>query len=147
MAALLLAIGVGVVLSGSPRTPPQPGALSDATTADARRAVLAGLRDPESARFANVAVNGRGIVCGTINARNGFGGYTGAAGFYYDPSDRRAVIADLSGDWEAKGYQAVAFEAVGCSIGAEQQQALDAHRHLEASYARSEAAVKALRKN
>ncbi len=43
------------------------------------------LKDPDSAKFGNVIVvetekYGR-VVCGEVNAKNGFGGYTGSKGF------------------------------------------------------------------
>jgi hypothetical protein len=50
----------------------------------AEYAVRQTLRDPSSARFENVAVvrnAGSVAVCGAVNARNGFGGYAGAARF------------------------------------------------------------------
>lgn len=46
----------------------------------AEQSVRAQLRDPESAQFRNVRVirkPGSTAVCGEVNARNGFGGYTG----------------------------------------------------------------------
>ena len=45
------------------------------------------LRDPESARFEDIyAMNGshgKRSYCGYVNAKNGFGGYTGKAQFIY----------------------------------------------------------------
>lgn len=38
------------------------------------------LRDPSSADFRNLAITGRiapGVVCGEVNSKNGFGGYSG----------------------------------------------------------------------
>jgi len=43
----------------------------------AQRQVRAMLKDPDSAKFEFVA-SGRGFECGTVNAKNSFGGYTGA---------------------------------------------------------------------
>lgn len=73
---LLLAISAPVAAQA-----PKPPAV-----AAAEAAVRASLKDPESARFAEMRAltrpNARGepteVVCGTINAKNGFGGYTGA---------------------------------------------------------------------
>ena len=52
--------------------------------AQAEGAVTAGLRDPESASFAGVTVrpfmSGK-VVCGYVNARNGFGGMGGLTPF------------------------------------------------------------------
>ena len=42
----------------------------------AKQLVRARLRDPKSAEFRNVTTHGR-VVCGEVNARNGFGGMTG----------------------------------------------------------------------
>lgn len=42
------------------------------------------LRDPESAKFSNAIISrktGSPIVCGFVNSKNGFGGYTGAQRF------------------------------------------------------------------
>jgi hypothetical protein len=51
----------------------------------AENAIRAKLKDPESARFSDMirktTANARGeptdVVCGRVNAKNGFGGYTG----------------------------------------------------------------------
>lgn len=49
--------------------------------------VRATLKDPDSAQFRNVALflneSGTGRVCGEVNAKNSFGGYTGFEVFYY----------------------------------------------------------------
>lgn len=57
----------------------------------ARDKVTANLRDPESARFVGYSVHARAVcaegphdlVCGRVNAKNGFGGYTGAQSFAF----------------------------------------------------------------
>jgi hypothetical protein len=56
-----------------------------------KKAVLGKLRDPDSARFADMDVyddrtwKGRRVTvtCGSINAKNGFGGYAGPANFIF----------------------------------------------------------------
>lgn len=52
----------------------------------ARLAVLASARDPDSVKFDGLmhVVRPGEIVCGKVNARNGFGGYTGFRAFIYD---------------------------------------------------------------
>ena len=40
------------------------------------------LKDPESRRVLYDGAPGGGIVCGLVNAKNSFGGYTGAQPFY-----------------------------------------------------------------
>lgn len=47
----------------------------------AKEAVLAQLKDPDSAKFGKVVVKESGIVCGYVNAKNSLGGYTGEKGF------------------------------------------------------------------
>jgi len=70
---------------------------NDAQALDAaRRAVAAKLKDPESARFTDVSrrttPNARGeptdMVCGRVNAKNAFGGYTGGKPFAYFVADK-----------------------------------------------------------
>lgn len=57
-----------------------------ATVAKYRQAIADSLRDPESARFGSTRVvraeSGRDAVCGSVNARNAYGGYTGSDLFY-----------------------------------------------------------------
>lgn len=54
---------------------------SPAILAKYQRAVADSLRDPESARFTGTRVvrtpEGKDALCGMVNAKNGFGGYTG----------------------------------------------------------------------
>lgn len=52
-----------------------------AIVSDAHAVVLSRLKDPASAKFGEDRILGSGPdrrVCGTVNARNGFGGYAGA---------------------------------------------------------------------
>ena len=68
-----------------------PAAASDTAIVEAKSAMLAKLRDPQSAQFGtfthSTKPNANGIstdvVCGTVNAKNGFGGYIGAKPFAY----------------------------------------------------------------
>lgn len=58
---------------------------SDYLADAAEDAVRAELREPESAQFEAVhTYPSRNIVCGFVNARNGFGGYAGRSPFVYD---------------------------------------------------------------
>ena len=44
----------------------------------------ASLKDPDSAKFSNLTIDKLGIaLCGWVNAKNSFGGYTGATRFAY----------------------------------------------------------------
>jgi hypothetical protein len=67
---------------------------------DARAAIVKKLKDPESARFTDVRVNGE-AVCGLVNAKSAMGGYPGAHKFYYSIELKRAFIeggGDISTD-------------------------------------------------
>jgi hypothetical protein len=66
---------------------------------EAHAAVQATLRDPSSALFYDEAVIGTGksrTVCGNVNAKNGFGGYTGKSAFIYEEQSRVAKTASNS---------------------------------------------------
>jgi hypothetical protein len=95
---------------------PQAPAISDKQAfADARAAVLKTLRDPASAMFAAEfkrkivvpyltirmllieADEHTDIVCGTVNAKNGFGGYVGSHVFAYRVG-RGDVFLDAAGE-------------------------------------------------
>lgn len=86
----VLLLSVVVFVTGcvsQPTTPTRPPVTwtRDAATADeketAKAQVLKVLKDPDSARFGEIwalnGTNGHRTVCGYINARNSFGGYTG----------------------------------------------------------------------
>lgn len=58
----------------------------NAAIADAKKEIAKDLRDPESAQYRkeNAARMPRGfLVCGEINSKNGFGGYTGFKPFLF----------------------------------------------------------------
>jgi hypothetical protein len=61
-----------------------------------KAAILPKLRDPESARFdvpvAAKQPDGSVTACGTVNAKNGFGGYTGGKTYYATIKDGRADV-------------------------------------------------------
>ena len=64
----------------------------NALVAKAKVAIKKQLRDPESARFEILgfpkeSANG---VCGTVNAKNGFGGYAGAHPFLYSQANGKS---------------------------------------------------------
>jgi len=65
-----------------------------ATIADAARghiALKAKLRDPDSAKF-SLDLFKPGAVCGLVNAKNGFGGYTGPEAWLYLIQSRKALL-------------------------------------------------------
>lgn len=109
MRAVMVLVTTGLALAGcagpsavQPVAAVAAAPVDDATAlADAQRVVARKLRDPESARFAEVerrAKNMRGeaadIVCGRVNAKNAFGGYVGQRPFVYFVDRRDAVLAE-----------------------------------------------------
>jgi hypothetical protein len=62
---------------------------------EAQSAVRQSLRDPESAQFrgAGFAYPDQGMVCGSVNAKNGFGGYSGFQKYVYRRG-KGVIIAD-----------------------------------------------------
>lgn len=61
---------------------------------DAKKAVLAALKDPDSAKFGKFSLagefQGSQAACLTVNAKNSYGGYTG---------DSEAILAKMEGKW------------------------------------------------
>ncbi|MDD3467904.1 MAG: hypothetical protein PHE67_12210 [Campylobacterales bacterium] len=57
---------------------------STALYARAQIAVEKSLKDPDSAKFSNIKVFDNNTVCGEVNAKNSFGGYTGGTLFVWD---------------------------------------------------------------
>ncbi|CAM5658664.1 hypothetical protein MAUB1S_11469 [Mycolicibacterium aubagnense] len=58
--------------------------LSSAQETSVREAVTSALKDPDSVKFGGLAASANGtsiLVCGTVNAKNGFGGYSGRVPF------------------------------------------------------------------
>jgi hypothetical protein len=56
---------------------------------DAQMAIKGQLRDPDSAEFSDFQLgewNGQKAVCGSVNAKNGHGGYSGFHSFVYTSS-------------------------------------------------------------
>lgn len=79
---------VGGIANGGP--PPIDRKANEAIFAQveaearARKIVRTMLKDPDSAKFGDIFFGRHGTVCGTVNAKNAFGGYTGAQVFTID---------------------------------------------------------------
>lgn len=102
---------LGAMLSACAATTPvavQPASMSSQSASFAQAAVAQTLRDPYSAQFANLqqfqTSNGDTIVCGQVNARNGFGGYAGYFQFYtrFQGSQLKAIQVDTSQTYMAR---------------------------------------------
>jgi hypothetical protein len=86
----------------------------------AKQTVEAGLRDSGSAEFRNIKVfnhgTGRFVVCGEVNARNGFGGMTGYKRFFSMGGDPIIEGTDFGSDyglaWTAATCDQTAYRSV-----------------------------------
>lgn len=62
---------------------------------DARKSVIASLKDPDSAKFGKFAIagqkDGNPTACLAVNAKNSYGGYTG---------EQTAMLVKVSGEWQ-----------------------------------------------
>lgn len=91
-AGCLLAAAQGLAQGEwSPRVSPAPPTKERTPGPDfaaAQALVRSRLRDPESARFGKVWAGRQGAVCGYVNARNAFGGYTGQQPWVLPPAGR-----------------------------------------------------------
>jgi len=76
-----------------------PIKLSSAQIDAIKRHVRSSLKDPESARFGEMGAvktkDGETIICGRVNAKNSYGGYTGMTTFMgsYDKKGPHVVVA------------------------------------------------------
>jgi hypothetical protein len=108
---------------------PAPVDPKEEAVSNAREAILLMLKDPNSAEFRQVEMGSKGSVCGLVNAKNSFGGFSGFSAFYYKIQTSEAYIHDSNQDWGGKGIDAEVFAEQGCTIGSEQAKALEV-RHL-----------------
>lgn len=65
----------------------------------AKNSVTERMKDPESVRFGEV-VNRGGTVCGYVNAKNSFGGYSGDNAFVYDSSSKIVILRGQSQNFD-----------------------------------------------
>ncbi len=111
-AGIVLFIVVEPLLAPEPKAPPaavlatvakpsvqQPSAPPPEPFPEARKAIVRTLKDPGSAKFGRLfqgrGMSGNETVCGEVNAKNGFGGYTGMTPFvYFVESDSVELITD-----------------------------------------------------
>lgn len=63
-------------------------------------AIASRLRDPDSRKIEITSLPEAGLVCGTYNAKNGYGGYAGSAPFYatFDASGNFYSLVMLTAD-------------------------------------------------
>jgi hypothetical protein len=101
-------IGVVVVFFAAysiyaPSTPPQPVGSSGSSSPTQNMSYMlveqdkikSRLKDSDSAEFRNVFVSSKYAVCGEVNAKNSFGGYTGFVRFI-SGGDMQVVESDMA---------------------------------------------------
>lgn len=79
---IAFALAACAPVESTPKQPPgTPVGLSGQDVKTVQAGVRAGMKDPDSARFGAMAAakdnTGKVTVCGYVNGRNSFGGYTG----------------------------------------------------------------------
>lgn len=87
----------------TPSTPPQPDVRAANTPVVQNMSYMlveqdkikSRLKDPDSAEFRNVFVSSKYAVCGEVNAKNSFGGYTGFVRFI-SGGDMQVVESDMA---------------------------------------------------
>ena len=72
-----------------------------------KKHVLNQLKDPDSAKFRNIYVIDKSLVCGEVNAKNSYGGYNGFT-FYYtlvmaDNGQLETVLRNPDGKYNIGG--------------------------------------------
>lgn len=82
----------------------------EARAEEARNAVKAILKDPESAQFRNLYTKSIGgklvgsvVVCGEVNAKNSYGGYIGFTRFYQAKPGEAATLWSTE-SWENSSF-------------------------------------------
>lgn len=76
--------------------------------AEAKKAVLANLKDPDSAKFGKFTRVNEERACLTVNAKNSMGGYVGDQQAFLNKADGKweAYFMDVSHDWCIERMQA-----------------------------------------
>lgn len=112
--AIIAAAGAAITVSTA-------GALEGAQEEVVKSTIAAMLRDPDSAKFSSISSaqqsDGDVIVCGAVNAKNGFGGYVGATPFVgkLHPSGEFTLTKMASESWEFENIESLC-RSYGASI-------------------------------
>ncbi len=69
--------------------------------AEAKKAVLENLKDPDSAKFGKFTQINEELACMTVNAKNSMGGYTG---------DKQAFLKKEKGKWEVYSIKDISHD-------------------------------------
>ncbi|EKQ7193190.1 hypothetical protein OGU21_15100 [Klebsiella oxytoca] len=73
---------------------------------NAREHIKVKLKDPSSAKFSGEFIGGNGAICGYVNAKNSFGGYTGESRYIFSVnfSAIDEGITSFNKEWERQCY-------------------------------------------
>lgn len=85
MRFLIAGIAASVLLGCGPTDKQKAEALEAAKLTDLRKPILGQLKDPDSAKFSDELISNSGALCGFVNAKNSYGGYTGNTEFIVVP--------------------------------------------------------------
>ena len=101
--ALMALLSLAACVAPEASAPPgQPYKLTQTVVNTVRSDVRASMKDPGSARFGQIAAaqaaDGIITVCGWVNGKNSYGGYTGELPFMgiYSQSTGRFMVADIA---------------------------------------------------
>jgi hypothetical protein len=91
-----------LALAGCASTPATPTKPTASMIKTAQQDIKNVLRDPASAQFGRdfrsyTIANGETAICGTVNARNGFGGFTGSQPVMVNYRQGRAPLVFIEG--------------------------------------------------
>jgi hypothetical protein len=141
LALVLYAMSSISALRSAPAVPPDA---NEQLGAQGVTIVKAGLRDPVSAIFSNVRGNAdEGCAYGTVNAKNGFGGYSGTddyvvrQGAVTFKSGGLIPYMEVTGDCEADGATKQLKTETDPKMRALLQNVIEAHRKAVATGTRS----------
>ena len=100
--------------------------------AAARSAILAELKDPDSAKFGSFSHGAGDTICGSVNSKNSYGGYVGMAPFAYTPSNGRQpiIVYESTGNALQRTGTAELLHERGCKLTGEAAIALQAWQEL-----------------
>lgn len=98
----IAAAGLTLAACTSPGASREMAAAPAATVSDAqafaaaKTALLASLKDPDSAKLSDMRRSGS-FVCGRVNSKNGFGGYAGNGTFSVDSAGEVLIAGESVG--------------------------------------------------
>jgi hypothetical protein len=113
-AAVVPASPLSAVVTPAPPVQPAAAPAQPDYFLRAQQVMSEGMRDPDSVKFRNLfegnGLSGRKTVCGEVNAKNGFGGYTGMKPFIYFADTNEATDVDIVSETPLNPRTASAYD-------------------------------------